>query len=81
MQNPAVSFLFGQIITRVPPFAKFRSTPERSAKIITQVLTDRSGQTGVYFDEKGRPMRGSDIAHDAQFQDRVLAETRAFIAS
>jgi NAD(P)-dependent dehydrogenase (short-subunit alcohol dehydrogenase family) len=78
-QNPAVSFLFGQIITRLPPFGKFRSTPEKSAKVLVHILTDPATGTGVYFDEKGRPMRGSDLAQDPAFQDRILFETRAFL--
>lgn len=80
-QNPLLSFVFGQIITRLPPFGQFRSTPERAARIITAVLTDSSGRTGVYFDEKGQPMRGSVLAEDPAFQDRVIAETRAFLAA
>ncbi|MDR3470139.1 MAG: SDR family NAD(P)-dependent oxidoreductase [Devosia sp.] len=79
VQNPAVSFIFAQIITRLPPFAQFRSTPEKSARTLVRVLTDSSGSTGVYFDEKGQPMRGSKLAHDPAFQDQVLAETRAFL--
>lgn len=78
--NAIAQFLFGQIITRLPPFNRYRSTPEQAGNILTAVLTDRSDQTGVYFDEKGVPMTGSALAHDRQFQDRVLAETRAFLA-
>lgn len=81
VQNPAVTFLFAQVITRLPPFAQFRSTPERAARVITAVATDMSGPTGVYFDEKGQEMRGSALAHDPQFQDRVIAQTRAFLAA
>jgi len=81
VQNPAVSFLFGQIVTRLPPFARYRSTPEKAATVLTQVVTDRSGATGIYFDERGQPMRGSDLAHDIGFQDRVLGESRAFLAA
>jgi NAD(P)-dependent dehydrogenase (short-subunit alcohol dehydrogenase family) len=79
--NPLLHFVFGQIVTRLPPFAQFRSTPEKSARTIAGVLMDRSGRTGVYFDEKGQPMRGSALAHDPAFQDRVVAETRAFLAA
>ncbi|MDQ0391274.1 SDR family NAD(P)-dependent oxidoreductase [Labrys monachus] len=78
--NAIAQFLFGQIITRLPPFSQYRSTPERAGNIMTAVLTDRSNKTGVYYDEKGVPMTGSALAHDRQFQDRVLAETRAFLA-
>lgn len=80
-QNPLLAFLFAQVMTRLPPFRRFRSTPARAAEMIVRVLTDHSGSTGVYFDEKGQPMRGSPLVHDPAFQDRVLAETRAFLAS
>ena len=75
-----LGFIFGQIVTRLPPFGQFRSTPERAAEVITRVVTDRSGATGVYLDEKGGRMRGSALAEDPQFQDRVIAETRTFLA-
>ncbi len=81
VNNPFLVFLFSQIITRLPPFRRYRSTPKRSARIITQVLTDSSGKTGIYFDENGKPMHGSALAHDAAFQSGLLAETREFLAS
>lgn len=81
VNNPLLVFLFSQVITRLPPFSRYRSTPERSARTITHVLTDSSGKTGVYFDEKGKPMHGSALAHNLGFQDRLLAETREFLAS
>jgi hypothetical protein len=43
--------------------------------VITKVLTDASGQTGVYYDEGGHPMQGSALVGDPKFQDRVVAET------
>lgn len=78
--NPLVHLL-GEIVMRLPPFGRYRSTPERAGRIIAAVLTDRSGRTGIYYDEKGEPMTGSILAHDVAFQDRVLAETRAFLAA
>jgi len=77
--NAAGRFLFG-LFTYLPPFAKYRSTPQRAAHVITKILTDDSGKTGVYYDEKGEPMRGSTQVSDPNFQDRVLAETRAFLS-
>lgn len=74
-------FVFGQIITRLPPFNRYRNTPERAARVITRVVTDSSGATGIYYDQKGRPTVGSALASDPKFQDRVLAETRAFLSS
>ena len=40
-------------------------------------LTDQSGRTGSYYDEKGQPILGSKQVGDPNFQDRVVAETRA----
>ena len=77
--NAVVRFIFGQIVTRLPPFSQYRSTPERAAHVVAAILTERSNRTGVYYDEKGKPMTGSPLAHDPQFQDRVVAETRAFL--
>ena len=56
------------------------STPKRAAREITKILIDTSGRTGVYYDEGGRPMQGSVLIRDQKFQDRVVAETRAFLA-
>jgi len=44
-------------------------------------LTDAPGQTGVYYDEGGRPMQGSTLVRDPKFQDRVVAETRGLLAT
>ena len=78
--NAFIRFLFGHLMAIIPPFSKYSSTPEKSAKVITQVLIDESGKTGVYFDEKGEPMLGSDLSRNIEFQDRVVAETRALLA-
>jgi NAD(P)-dependent dehydrogenase (short-subunit alcohol dehydrogenase family) len=77
--NAVVRSIFGFLMSVIPPFSKFSSTPEKSAKTITAVLTDTSGKTGIYFDEKGKPMRGSVLVHDIKFQDRVISETRALL--
>ena len=63
------------------PFMKILSTPKRAAHVITKILTDESGKTGVYYDEGGRPMQGSALVRDPKFQDRVVAETRALLAA
>lgn len=78
--NAFVRFLFGHLMAIIPPFSKYSSTPEKSAKVITKVLTDERGKTGVYYDEKGEPMLGSGLSRDPNFQDRVVAETRALLA-
>jgi len=77
--NIVLRFLFGRILTLFPPFVKYRSTPKRAAQVITKILIDESGKTGIYYDEKGQPMLGSDLVRDAKFQDRVVAETRALL--
>jgi NAD(P)-dependent dehydrogenase (short-subunit alcohol dehydrogenase family) len=77
-------FLRLVILLLVPlfrPFIKIMSTPEKAARVITKIATDASGQTGVYYDERGRPMRGSVLVCDPDFQDRVVAETRAFLGN
>lgn len=79
--NAVVRFIFAQIVTRLPPFSRYRSTPDRAARVITEALTDTTGKTGLYYDETGEPMLGSLLVHDPNFQDRVVAETRAFLGS
>jgi len=74
------NFLFSHVITYFPPFVKYRSTPERAATVITKILIDESGKTGVYYDEKGEPMSGSELSQDPKFQDLLVAETRAFLS-
>jgi hypothetical protein len=63
------------------PFFKILSTPKRAAHVIVRILIDPSGQTGVYYDEGGHPMQGSALVRDPEFQDRVVAETRALLAT
>jgi len=79
--NGFARFLFGQIITRLPPFNRYRSTPNRAARVIASIVTDKSVGTGTYYDHKGQPTTGSALARDPDFQDRVLAETRAFLSN
>ncbi|NYF80611.1 SDR family NAD(P)-dependent oxidoreductase [Granulicella arctica] len=62
------------------PFIKILSTSKRAAREITKILTDTSGRTGVYYDEGGHPMQGSVLVRDQKFQNRVMAETRSFLA-
>jgi len=69
------------IVPLLLPFVKVLSTPKRAARVFTQILMDTSGQTGVYYDEGGHPMQGSALVRDPKFQDRVVAETRAFLSA
>ena len=69
------------LVPLLMPFIKILSTPKRAARVITKILTDASGQTGVYYDEGGHPMLGSALVRDPKFQERVVAETRALLAT
>jgi NAD(P)-dependent dehydrogenase (short-subunit alcohol dehydrogenase family) len=79
--NAALKFLANYILPLFAPHIKYWSTPKRAARLSAKVLTDGSGQTGIYYDEKGHPMHPSALLQDPKFQDRVVAETRALLAS
>lgn len=76
-----VVILSRTIVPLMAPFVKVLSTPKRAARVITKILTDSSGRTGIYYDESGHPMPGSARLRDVAFQERVVAETRAFLAA
>jgi hypothetical protein len=63
------------------PFIRYWSTPAHAAKVIRNVLLNAPGATGVYYDERGKLMLGSAQVRDQQFQDRVVSETRALLAT
>jgi len=63
------------------PFVKVLSTPKRAARMITKVLINASGQTGIYYDDGGHPMLGSTLVRDPKFTSRVVAETRALLST
>ena len=73
-------FVVPLIVPLLMPFIKILSTSKRAAREITKILMDTSGHTGVYYDEGGHPMQGSVLIRDQKFQDRIVAETRAFLA-
>ena len=74
--------LLGKYVLGVlAPFIKYWSTPARAAKVVTNAVLNEQGETGVYFDERGKPMFGSKQVSDPEFQDRVVAETRALLAT
>ncbi|MEI9991619.1 MAG: SDR family NAD(P)-dependent oxidoreductase [Rhizomicrobium sp.] len=74
-------FLAYYIAPLLAPFMKVLSTPKRAARVFINILIDTSGQTGVYYDESGHPMQGSELLRDPKFQDRVVAETRALLST
>ena len=49
-------------------------------KETVEVLLNKAGVTGVYFDERGKPMQASAQMRDPAFRARVVAETRALLA-
>ncbi|MDB5086100.1 MAG: short-chain dehydrogenase/reductase [Mucilaginibacter sp.] len=79
--NAFIRFLFGHLMAIIPPFSTYSSTPKKSARVITKILTDRSGKTGIYFDEKGQPMLGSALVRDPEFQNHVVTETRTLLST
>ena len=78
---PFLRFMANYVFPMLAPFIKYMSTPKRAARIITNILLDRSGRTGVYYDETGQPMSGSPQIRDPDFTARVVAETRALLAT
>jgi NAD(P)-dependent dehydrogenase (short-subunit alcohol dehydrogenase family) len=79
--NVFLRFLGKHVLSLLAPHLKYWSTPKLSAPVITQVLVNEPGMTGVYYDERGHPMLGSVLVRDPKFQDRVVAETRALLAT
>jgi NAD(P)-dependent dehydrogenase (short-subunit alcohol dehydrogenase family) len=79
--NVLLRLLSKYVLAPLAPFIRYWSTPARAAKVITNVLLNEAGQTGVYYDERGKPMLGSALARDPEFQDRVVAETRALLST
>ncbi|MGD0700285.1 MAG: SDR family NAD(P)-dependent oxidoreductase [Trebonia sp.] len=79
--NVFLRFLGKYVLGALAPYIKYWSTPELAAKVITSAVLNKPGATGVYYDERGKPMLGSAQARDPKFQDRVVAETRALLAT
>jgi NAD(P)-dependent dehydrogenase (short-subunit alcohol dehydrogenase family) len=69
------------LVPLLMPFMKFLSTPKRAARVITNVLMDTSGKTGVYYNERGQPMLGSDEVRAPGFAEHIVAETRALLST
>ena len=79
--NAFLRFMMNYVLPLVAPYIKYWNTPKRAARVATEVLINASGQTGVYYDEAGHPMLGSTLACDPEFQERVVAETRALLSA
>ena len=78
--NAFLRFLSKYVLSLLAPHIKYWSTPKLAAPMITKLLLNESGGTGIYYDEKGQPMLGSAQVRDPEFQDRVVAETRALLS-
>jgi NAD(P)-dependent dehydrogenase (short-subunit alcohol dehydrogenase family) len=74
-------FIIPLLVPLFMPFIKILSTPKRSARVITKILIDESGKTGIYYDQGGHVWPGSTLVRDPKFQDRVVAETRALLST
>jgi NAD(P)-dependent dehydrogenase (short-subunit alcohol dehydrogenase family) len=79
--NLPLRLLSKYVLSPIAPMIKYWSNPRTAAKVITKVLTGPATGTGGYYDETGKPMRGSAQVHDPAFQDRYVAETRTLLAT
>lgn len=79
--NVVLQAVLKYVISPVARSSRTAATRRRPARMITGVLTDQSSSTGVYYDENGRPMQGSALVRDPDFDARVVAETRSLVAS
>jgi NAD(P)-dependent dehydrogenase (short-subunit alcohol dehydrogenase family) len=78
--NVILRLVMKYALSPLAPHLKYMGNPKSAARVIVGVLTDDSDATGVYFDERGRRMKGSALVREPEFQDRVVAETRALLA-
>jgi NAD(P)-dependent dehydrogenase (short-subunit alcohol dehydrogenase family) len=78
--NAFFRFVAKYLLSPLAPHIKYWSTPEMAAPVIINVLLNKEGKTGIYYDEKGHPMQASALVRDSQFRARVVAETRALLA-
>lgn len=78
--NIGLKFLAKYVMSPLAPVIKYWSTPKIASRMITKVLTEKSTDTGVYYDEKGKPMQASKQVSDPAFSDRFIAETRELLA-
>jgi NAD(P)-dependent dehydrogenase (short-subunit alcohol dehydrogenase family) len=79
--NVFLRFLSKYVLSLFAPHIKYWSTPKLAAPMIAKLLLNESGETGIYYDEKGQPMLGSAQVRDPKFQDRVVSETRALLST
>lgn len=78
--SAAVRFLskaLAPLLTVLPHF----TTSKRAAGVISDIVTDPSEATGVYYDENGKPMNPSKQVSDPAFSDRYIQESRELLAT
>jgi hypothetical protein len=78
--NAFVRVLSNYVLPLFAPFLPLWSTPQRAGRVATQAVLNPARLTGVYFAERGKLMEASKQSQDVEFQNRVVAETRAFLA-
>ena len=79
--NFFVRFLLNHVLPMLAPFMKYWSNPKRAGRVAAKVLINARGETGIYYDDGGHPTQGSALVRDTNFQDRVVAETRALLST
>lgn len=78
--NAFLRFVGRYLLSPLAPHIKYWSTPELTAPVVSNVLLNKEGKTGIYYDEKGHQIQPSALVRDPQFRARVVAETRALLA-
>ncbi len=78
---PAAVRLLAKALTPVLAGLPHFTTSKRAARIITHILTDPSTGTGIYYDEKGKPLKASKQVSNPEFSDRYILESRELLAT
>jgi hypothetical protein len=50
-------------------------------RVLTKILINASGQTGIYYYDGGHPMLGSTFVLDPKLADCVVAEMRTLLST
>jgi NAD(P)-dependent dehydrogenase (short-subunit alcohol dehydrogenase family) len=77
--SPFLQFVAQRILSPLAPMIKYWSTPKIAGRLLARLLTDPATINGTYYDENGKPMRGSAQVRDPSFFNRVVAETRTLL--
>ncbi len=77
----AMKYIAPLIVPLLLPFVPWLRTPKQAARVITKIVTNPSGPTGIYYDERGNPKQASAEVRDPAFSARVVAETRALLVT